>query len=307
LAASGVENVFTNSGARPYIQSVDLYEELGLRKSASVTEVRRAYKKLALLLHPDRQPDPELRRLAELQMRRLNETVASLVNSTERMPAAEGGLSSRPPVIVVSPRQPVGPVWRRASGPQSFAFFFAGAAFASIFWYATIDRTPAMPMVAAPAPVMGSESSELPQRIQELERQVAELRKAPQAAVPHAGTGLRRGFAGTWSYELKPLPGDSADFLRRVDLQITEEGSTVRGEYSSTKGTPESSVAFHFEGNSAGESARIPWTGAHGANGEIELRLLRANVLEVRWWAYGTGADTGETSSTAILRRVSLP
>ena len=61
------------------------YEELGIRQDASVEEIRQAYKQLARILHPDGQPDPALRAMSEIQMKRLNEIVAILVNPWQRI------------------------------------------------------------------------------------------------------------------------------------------------------------------------------------------------------------------------------
>jgi hypothetical protein len=63
---------------------MDYYEELGVDRTASTAEVRRAYRRLASLLHPDHCTDPATRRLAELQMARLNAVVAALTNLAER-------------------------------------------------------------------------------------------------------------------------------------------------------------------------------------------------------------------------------
>src|SRR5258708_22866354 len=60
------------------------YEELGLTESASVEEIRRAYKSLARLLHPDHQAEEQLRKAAELQMMRLNEILAMLTDPLRR-------------------------------------------------------------------------------------------------------------------------------------------------------------------------------------------------------------------------------
>ena len=60
------------------------YEELGIRRDASVEEIRHAYKMMARLLHPDCQSDPHLRALADCQMKRLGDIVATLVNRQTR-------------------------------------------------------------------------------------------------------------------------------------------------------------------------------------------------------------------------------
>lgn len=37
----------------------DLYEVLGVSKDATTTEIKKAYRKLALSFHPDKVPEPE--------------------------------------------------------------------------------------------------------------------------------------------------------------------------------------------------------------------------------------------------------
>lgn len=60
------------------------YEELGVEPGASTEEIRRAYKRLTRLMHPDHQADPELRAAAERQMRRLNQIEEILTNPGAR-------------------------------------------------------------------------------------------------------------------------------------------------------------------------------------------------------------------------------
>jgi len=63
---------------------MNYYEELGLTESASVEEIRQAYKSLARLLHPDHQREEQLQKIAELQMMRLNEILAVLSDPLRR-------------------------------------------------------------------------------------------------------------------------------------------------------------------------------------------------------------------------------
>jgi hypothetical protein len=60
------------------------YEELGLSPAASADQIRHSYKALARLLHPDQCSDENLKRLAELQMRRLNQILAVLTDPEKR-------------------------------------------------------------------------------------------------------------------------------------------------------------------------------------------------------------------------------
>ncbi|GAB4356059.1 MAG: hypothetical protein OHK0021_00350 [Bryobacter sp.] len=82
------------------------YEELGVSPQASDEEIRKAYRQVSRLLHPDLHPNPELRSIAERQMRRINEVHATLCDplkrreyderlSTEQLPA----LPARPPIL----------------------------------------------------------------------------------------------------------------------------------------------------------------------------------------------------------------
>ena len=81
------------------------YEELGLTQSASVEEIRQAYKALVRLLHPDRQSEEQLRKVAELQMTRLNEILATLTDPLRR---EKYDASIRATVI-----EKAKPVWKR--------------------------------------------------------------------------------------------------------------------------------------------------------------------------------------------------
>jgi len=63
---------------------MDHYEELGIERSASVAEIRHAYRRLMQLLHPDHCGDEASRRLAELQAKRLNAMLAVLTDPVER-------------------------------------------------------------------------------------------------------------------------------------------------------------------------------------------------------------------------------
>jgi hypothetical protein len=62
---------------------VTYYEELGLESSAAPEEIRRAYRKLAQILHPDQHQDEVLRRICERQLARLN-GIAEILGDPER-------------------------------------------------------------------------------------------------------------------------------------------------------------------------------------------------------------------------------
>src|SRR6266849_6282484 len=84
---------------------MDYYEELGISRRATEKEIRRSYKRLTLLFHPDQQQDPEMRVLAETQMKRVNEMVG-ILTEPERRVLYDQSLSAG--ALVVNP-----PRWTR--------------------------------------------------------------------------------------------------------------------------------------------------------------------------------------------------
>ena len=63
---------------------MNYYEELGIDRDATISEIREAYKLAVRLFHPDVQRDQRLKELAEREMKRLGAIVAVLVNPRER-------------------------------------------------------------------------------------------------------------------------------------------------------------------------------------------------------------------------------
>lgn len=60
------------------------YEVLGVSKSASLTEIIRAYRKEALLWHPDRKSTPEEKAVAEERFKKINEAYECLKDPQSR-------------------------------------------------------------------------------------------------------------------------------------------------------------------------------------------------------------------------------
>lgn len=59
-----------------------IYDELGLTPDATDEQIRQAHRQLVKLLHPDLQQDPELRKIAQLQLMRINRMVEQLLHSS---------------------------------------------------------------------------------------------------------------------------------------------------------------------------------------------------------------------------------
>ncbi len=92
---------------------ISFYEELGVANNASAEEIRDAFRALARLMHPDQQTDPQLKEIAERQMRKLNRIYAAL-SDPERRRRYDELLEDEYPHIVMNARQ--GPDLQRIAG-----------------------------------------------------------------------------------------------------------------------------------------------------------------------------------------------
>jgi curved DNA-binding protein CbpA len=129
---------------------------------------------------------------------------------------------------------------------------------------------------------------------------------APQAARPRLGIS---SFAGTWFYT-PPRVAPSSKVLyppEYIEAAIVEEAGVLRGRYygryrvSDRAISPE--VIFQFEGRPQPEVAVLEWHGGGGAHGEIRLKLLSENAMEVNWSAAELGSPPGLAAGTAVLVR----
>lgn len=120
------------------------------------------------------------------------------------------------------------------------------------------------------------------------------------------------GFSGTWYFAR--TRGEVAKDLyppEFIQTVIQEENGILHGRYrarylvSDRAISPE--VVFQFKGKASREMATIPWIGVGGARGEVKLRLLTPNKLEVAWVANDLGNSLGLAYGTAVLIRATNP
>jgi hypothetical protein len=79
------------------------YDELGVEKTAATEQVRDAFRALVRIVHPDHQTDPQLKEIAEKQMRKLNRVYAILSDPDKRRRYDESLERTFGPTIVLSP------------------------------------------------------------------------------------------------------------------------------------------------------------------------------------------------------------
>jgi hypothetical protein len=141
---------------------------------------------------------------------------------------------------------------------------------------------------------------------------------APVAAAPDfSGAPTQSAppsFAGVWLYAPEGA-GPAAPGVYRptyVELLLTEEHGELSGSYRARYRIPDRAVSpevlFRVQGKAPeGESARLGWTSADGARGEVEMRLHGPNAMSVTWWTTGFGRGASLASGAAMLLRERTP
>ena len=118
------------------------YEELGLSERASADEIKDAYRSLMRLLHPDHVQDPELRRVADLQVKKLNRVYEILSDPERRRRYDLEQQESERRVAPVIFRPPQPPPRKRLVTRSSALSVGAVAAFAILLiWMASRQTT----------------------------------------------------------------------------------------------------------------------------------------------------------------------
>jgi len=97
------------------------------------------------------------------------------------------------------------------------------------------------------------------------------------------------GLAGLWRYSqpdrTSQRPGLYA--ADRVEVGVSEESGVLYGYYTAHYIVPgggiSPDVSFRFSGPSGQDAATGTWSGTNGNRGEIRLRAVSGNALEVVW------------------------
>jgi hypothetical protein len=322
---------------------MDYYEELGVGRSASVDEIRNSYKRVARLFHPDHCVEASARALAEVQMKRLNAMVATLLDPSERqrydLGLAAG--SRRFDSAVSRPNRSR----RRSRGRRNSAapiwpvccVILAGAL---LFVFAKPDNQPQtttapLPVVIAKAPSAVGHAAPRPQNARLVvarAKTAGEIHPSDPAPEPPAPSkavepefvtladtpaqpgsiGAERAaepvLAGEWLFV--PSGRAATDGLyppEYIELRITETMGVLRGRYRARYRIADRAispmVAFQFEGDAAPAAGSFEWIGTGNAKGKVSLHLLSNGALEVSWVAEQMGAELGLISGTATLVR----
>ena len=361
------------------------YEELGLPPDASVAQIHQAYRVLARLVHPDGHADELVRGMAERQMKRLNEILATLTDAGRRREYDE---SLRPPSGTPVPAPAAmcrPPAARFRSRPERWRSRGRGWACTLLVnwfwivpslvtlgvgcWYVAADNSRPAARTVSPAaalepphpaarPAPGAPEAKIaparreaprprvaaaPQRARRMElapeppevpgREAAPVAEAgrilsapapqprspaPAAAAPESSLApapsAPPSFAGVWLYVPEgagpATPGVYPPTY--VEFLLTEEHGELSGSYRARYRIPDRAVSpevlFRVQGKAPeGDSAKLGWTSADGARGEVEMRLHGPNAMSVTWWTTGFGRGASLASGSAMLLRERTP
>jgi len=312
---------------------MDYYEEFGIPHSASPDEIRRIHKSLVRILHPDQFQDPELKRLAEGQMKRVNEIFTLLLDpagqvacgepappraSWFRVPEWAGwavaavillawlvkSFSGSPPTAANAVPAAVPPP-RIASRPAA-PLAPVSSAVRKAPLRENGPRQPVVPSLS-PSAEPGTPTLDPPPVLAVAPTAPIEIRKPP-APPPEP-----RSLAGSWFW-VKPRAAPAEAGLyppEYIEVVIAGTAGELHGRYRARYTVPDRAispeVSFRFEGAGGEEAAQLKWTGEGGARGEVQLRLVAGDSLEVKWFATEFGRNPGLSSGTAVLVRRQEP
>lgn len=313
------------------------YEELGVPEDASTEEIRKAFRTLSRMLHPDLQPEGSTRRLAQAQMQRLNHVVDTLCDEDKRAEydASLGSMVEAGPVAkreewlwpaLLCVLALVG-VWLWRMPPRG-----AEAAMAAGDEGAVILSSPGNSVRKAPQlePNLGEvvtppaairpklsvakgfrepEKATLPDPPELQMQALAKIEPYLEPQIPllpnHMASSVHR-LDGIWLYAMDPRskPAVWSYAAEYVELKVQEHNGELVGSYRSRYKVPDRlvrpEVSFRFRG-SAREN-EFEWR--EGVlRGKIHLVLQGEDVLEASWRVVENGSMAGLAAGSATLMR----
>lgn len=120
-------------------------------------------------------------------------------------------------------------------------------------------------------------------------------------------------LTGRWLYvpPSRRTPTKEMYAAEYIEAVIVEQAGQLRGRYRAryrvTDRAISPEVLFQFSGEPAREEVAANWMGEGGARGEVRLKLLSENQLEVAWIASELGRRQGLGSGRAVLVRRQSP
>jgi curved DNA-binding protein CbpA len=121
------------------------------------------------------------------------------------------------------------------------------------------------------------------------------------------------GLVGTWYFAGQRHSSGSKTLYAAEYIEAVVEGDNgqLQGRYRARYRIPDRAISpevqFTFEGRGGSETGNFLWRGTDGSMGEMRLRLLTPNTLELAWVASSLGRSLGLGSGKAVLVRRLTP
>lgn len=322
------------SSARP--GEITYYEELGVEENASPEEIRDSFRALVRLLHPDQQSDPQLKEMAERQMRKLNRIYAVL-SDAERRTAYDNSLKQprhAAPIIVFSGAD--GNLRKLIVRLVAITGIVLSSAL--LIWFmATTNNNDGRTQEAhassgrnSDGPADGADQiarlrDQLRSAEAERDSALVQLEKiGGKAAVAKA---QEQGAAATGSANEPAPPAGAAQFAglwvvgkgngfavaggksryppEYIELRVSEASGVLTGQYHSRYQVLDRAISpdvdFTFTGRPAGNALDCAWHGPGGARGKVTLKLVSAGTVDLAWSANELGSLQWLTNGDATL------
>lgn len=117
------------------------------------------------------------------------------------------------------------------------------------------------------------------------------------------------GLVGTWYFAGRSQSGASKALYAAEYIEaVVEDGNgLLQGRYRARYRIPDRAippeVQFTFEGRASKEGGSFLWRGTDGSQGEMRLKRLTPNTVELAWVASSLGKSMGLGSGKAVLVR----
>jgi len=187
---------------------------------------------------------------------------------------------------------------------------------ASVVRFARSKMTPVQPGIESVgadkplrAPAPANPASRPAEPVAEVHIDAAD-RPAPLSPDEIRPVRRNAGLAGLWRYarpaQQQALPDGFA--VQEAEVGITRQFGIVYGYYQGRHVVPQGrdsrELSFQFSGTAKNESVRTIWSSTDGSRGEITLRMLSEDSLEVVWVASHPGGPGRVASGKITLARV---
>jgi hypothetical protein len=301
---------------------MNYYEELGIRADADAEDIRKAHRRLVKLMHPDQQRDPQMKLLAETQMRRLNTIVATLLDPDQRGEYDEA-LRGRYTAAPAAERTWRGIPWWLISTAAA-AILTVGAVW---IWAdhlgSSVSRSPesippreiakvSVPAISAvlPDPL----PAPLPSR-----RPAVMLPSAPKPKIPKPDSRLEtksstspgNTLAGEWVYAPKEPENHKAGFYppEFIDFKLSQQHQGgLQGQYSARYQVPGAnqpiSPDVSFQVVATGQDVgKFVWHNSNGSRGTLAVHDIDGRTIRIEWRTTVSSGPPALTSGIATLVR----